>query len=62
MFDALEARLAAAPVDGEPLTIDDLAAIAEAEADFAHGRFTVDPATSDATAVEDKPAPKRFRA
>lgn len=57
----LEERLAAAPIAGT-LTSDELSAVAEGEADFAHGFFTVDPATSDATVAEDEPAPKRSSA
>jgi len=40
VFDALEARLAAAPVAGE-LTDEDRTAIAESLADYERGDFTV---------------------
>jgi len=53
---SMEERLASAPFAGS-LTSDDLAAIAEAEADFAEGRFTVDPATINRVAVEDESTP-----
>lgn len=48
-FDALEARLEAAPIGGF-LTDDDRAAIAEALDDFRRGDFTV--------AIEPAPAPR----
>jgi len=59
--ELLEERLAGAPIGGT-LTSDELAAVAEGEADFAAGFFTVDPATIDATVVDDEPAPKRSSA
>jgi len=54
---SMEERLAAAPFAGT-LTSEELAGVDEAEADFAHGFFTVDSATIDAAAVSQEPAPK----
>ncbi len=44
-FDAMQARLAAAPVAGD-LTDEDRAAIAESLADYERGDFTIDVAPS----------------
>ncbi len=53
---SLEERLAAAPFAGT-LTSDELAAVAEAEAEFANGLFTVDAATVNTAAVDDNSRP-----
>ncbi len=61
MTELLEERLAGAPIAGT-LTSDELAAVAEGEADFAAGFFTVDPTIIDATVVDDEDIPKRSSA
>lgn len=61
LTELLEERLAGAPIAGT-LTSDELAAVAEGEADFAAGFFTVDRATIDAAGVDDEPTPKRSSA
>lgn len=53
---SLEERLDAAPFAGT-LTSDELAAVAEAETEFAEGFFTVDPATVNTAAVDDTNTP-----
>lgn len=61
LTELLEERLAGAPIAGT-LTSDELAAVAEGEADFTGGFFTVDRATIDAAGVDDEPTPKRSSA
>ncbi len=54
---SMEERLEAAPFVGT-LTDEELVGVDEAEADFAHGFFTVDSATIDKPVVGQEHAPR----